>query len=98
MLKLRLLIFSIIFIFPSDCRQQSIILRKPSLCINDTYNIPLFGTKFIRITLNRTRLDQLDVHTVRLRASIADTKVLQFEDRRRTIRKVFDLMNDTHRK
>ena len=66
--------------------------------INDIYTISLFGTQFLRISLDRTRLKPLIIHTVRLCASIADVNVAEFENHRHTIKHVFHIMNNTERK
>ncbi len=89
------MIFLTIFPFPSTCRNQSIVIEEPSLCMNYSYVIPLFSTQILRMTFNRTRFKQLNIHTVHVRASIADRKVAEFDKHRHTIQQVFHLMNST---
>jgi hypothetical protein len=98
MLRLILFIFLIIFIFPINCQPRSIALQEPSLCINNSYVIPLFSIRNFRMTLNRTRLRQLNIHTVSVYATIADRKIAEFQNRRQTIRKVYHIPNDTQGK
>jgi hypothetical protein len=89
-----LFILLIIYISPSDCRNRSVIIKEPSLCINNTLSIPLFDTQSIRMTFNRTRLKQLHIHTIRIRTSIEDRKVAEFENNRHVIKKVLHLKNN----
>ncbi|CAF3448050.1 unnamed protein product [Rotaria sp. Silwood1] len=63
-----------------------------SLCINNnSFTIPLFTTRMLRMKFNRTRLKQLNIHTIRLHAFISDQKVAEFQDHRDKIEKVFHL-------
>ncbi len=91
-------ILLIISISQSDCRNRSIIIKEPSLCINNTYTIPLFNTQSIPIPFNRTRLKQLNIHTIRIRASIRDRKVAEFRNNHHIIKKVLHLEKNTERK
>lgn len=95
MFRLILFIFLIIFILPIDCQNGSTVLQKPSLCINNTYTISLFSTRNFRITFNRTRLRQLNIHTLSLYVSIEDRKVADFQDHRHIMRRIYRLPNDT---
>jgi len=98
MLKPIAFILLTICIFPSDCRNESIVVREPSLCLNEKYVLPLFGTRIIPMTFNRSRLQQLNIHTIRVHTSISDRKVLEFENHRYAKKKSFYLMNNTERK
>jgi hypothetical protein len=98
MLRTIAFILLTIFIFPSDCLNQSIVVREPSLCVNEKYKISLFGTRIIPMTFNRTLLQELNIHTMRVYASISDRKVLQFENHQYMRKKTFYLMNNTERK
>jgi hypothetical protein len=89
-----LFILLIIYISPSDCRNRSIIIKEPSLCVDNTYTIPLFDTQSIRMTFNQTRLRQLNIHTIRIRALIQDRKVAEFENNRHVIKKPLHLSNN----
>ncbi|CAF4437947.1 unnamed protein product, partial [Rotaria sp. Silwood2] len=60
-----------------------------------SYIIPLFTTRIVRMTLNQTRLKQLNIHTIRIRAFIRNKKVAEFQDHRNSIEKVFHLMKKT---
>ena len=95
MFRLIFFIFFIIFILPIDCQNGSSVLQKPSLCINNTYTIPLFSTKNIRMTFNRTRLRQLNIHALIVYVSIEDRKVAEFQDHRHTVRRIYRITNDT---
>jgi len=96
--RLIIFIFLTIFIFSSDCQNPSIIIPDLSLCIKDNYVMPLYTTRFLRMTFNRTRLNQLNIHTISVRTSIVDQKVADFEDHLPTVIKVFHLLNNTEGK
>jgi len=98
MSRLIIILFLTIFIFPSDCRNESIILPELSLCLKDKYIMPLYSTRFFRMSFNRTRLKQLNIHTIHIRTTMADPKVANFEDHRTTVKHIFHLMNNTERK
>ena len=92
------LLVVIILIASTECRSQAVASSQPAFCMNGTYVIALFGQKFLRMTLDRARLRQAKVHTVRIRASIADPKVAEFSDHRRSIEQVFHLTDKAKRK
>jgi hypothetical protein len=98
MFRLIIILFLTIFISSSDCRNESIILPELSLCLKDKYIIPLYSTRFFRMTFNRTRLKQLNIHTIHIRTLITDPKVANFDDHRTTVKQIFHLMNNTERK
>jgi hypothetical protein len=98
MLRTIAFIILTIFIFPSNCLNQSIVVQEPSLCVNEKYIVSLFGTRIIPMTFNRTLLQELNIHTMRVYVSISDRKVLQFENHQYTKKKSFHLMNNTERK
>jgi hypothetical protein len=98
MSKLVIFIFLTIFIFPSDCQNEPIILPESSLCLKDNYVMPLYSTQIFRITLNQTRLKQLNIHTIRIRTSIVDPNIANFEDHRPVLKQTFHLMNNTEGK
>ena len=60
--------------------------------------MPLFTTRLLRMTFNRTRLIQLNIRTIRLHAFISNRKVAEFQDHLYTIQQVFYLRNNTKRK
>jgi hypothetical protein len=95
MSNFRLFLFLIICVCSSNCQQQSIVIQESSACTKNNYKIPLFSTEILRMTFNQTRLRQLNIHTLHIRASIANRKVAEFENHRYTIKKVFHLMNTT---
>lgn len=96
MSRLIIFIFLLISIFSLKCRSQSIVTQESSLCIKDNYSIPLFSTQNLRMTFNGTRLKQLKIHTIRIRTSIIDKNVADFEDHRQTIRKVIRITNNSN--
>jgi len=93
--KFIIFIFLTIFICRSDCLNRSIIIQESSLCIKDNYVMPLYSTRFLRMTFNRTRLEQLNIDTLYIRTSIVDQKVANFEDHQYTVKKIFHLMHNT---
>ncbi|CAF3651637.1 unnamed protein product [Adineta steineri] len=88
-------IFLIVLINVSDCQITSVAIEKPSLCITGTYIVPLFSTKIIRTTFNRTYLKQLNIHEIHIYAIISDQKVAEFENHRSITEKTFRISNNT---
>jgi hypothetical protein len=87
-----------IFIFPSHCRNEPAVVQEPSLCVNEKYTVSLFGTRIIPIRINRRLLQDLNIHTISVHASISDRKVLEFENHQYTKEISFYLINNTERK
>ena len=95
---LAFVLFTVTLMRSTECQSRAIAPSQPNLCINTTYIIALFGQKSLRMKMNRARLRQANVHTVRIRASISDPKVAQFSDHQQSISAVFRLANDTEGK
>ena len=95
MLKFQVFVCFILCIYSTNGKFQSIVMEESTVCTKDNYKIPLFSTENLRITFNQTRLRQLNVHTIHIRAEIDNQKVAEFENQGDTINKVFHLINTT---
>jgi hypothetical protein len=89
-----LLLTVLILSLPSRCRTGSIVGMNTSLCLNTSYIIPLFDTKHLRMTINRTRLLYNRIRTLHISTSIADPQVAEFDHRHHHVDQIFHLTHD----
>ena len=81
----------IVAILPCDGQLKSLAPIDLLSCPNQTHDVPLFSSKHLPITFDRTELRQKGIHTVRVHASIVDGKVAEFRGHGQTVQKVFHL-------
>lgn len=98
MFKFLVILLLINLIVPSTCRAPSTVKQESNIASSKTYAIPLFGTKSLPFSVNRSRLQEFNVRTILLHAWILDHKVAQFEDGRYQLEKFFYLTTNTESK